>query len=136
MSASSETTSYGVDSSRWRTKLDEMNPAPPVTSTRFIKLALDRIERAAGDVALDSAEVLADQGEDEALDSEHEQDRDAAEQRAGEVRVVDPVDDPPGAEREREQRADRPERSPIHWIGCGQKPASTCSAVRTSRSGE
>src|SRR5207247_2121290 len=35
VSASTETTSYGVASSRWRTKLEEMNPAPPVTSTRF-----------------------------------------------------------------------------------------------------
>ena len=35
VSASSETTSYGVARSMWRTKFEEMNPAPPVTSTRF-----------------------------------------------------------------------------------------------------
>jgi len=35
VSASSETTSYGVWVSRWRTTFDEMNPAPPVTSIRF-----------------------------------------------------------------------------------------------------
>ena len=29
-----------------------------------------------------------------------------------------------------------PSSRPIHWIGCGQKPASTASAVLTSRSGE
>ena len=26
--------------------------------------------------------------------------------------------------------------TPAHWIGCGQKPTSTCSASRVSRSGE
>src|SRR2546423_8904020 len=35
VSASSETTSCGVARSRWRMKFDEMNPAPPVTRTRF-----------------------------------------------------------------------------------------------------
>src|SRR5262245_20486342 len=29
-----------------------------------------------------------------------------------------------------------PSVTPIHWIGCGQKPASTWSPVRVSRSGE
>jgi hypothetical protein len=35
VSASSETTSYAVLASRWRMKLDGMNPAPPVTRTRL-----------------------------------------------------------------------------------------------------
>ena len=35
VSASSETTSYGVARSRWRMKFEEMKPAPPVTSTRL-----------------------------------------------------------------------------------------------------
>ena len=30
----------------------------------------------------------------------------------------------------------KPSAIPIHWIGCGQKPASTCRASRVSRSGE
>ena len=43
--------------SRWRMKFDEMNPAPPVTSTRLLKLQLlrDRVERPTFDLALDSA---------------------------------------------------------------------------------
>jgi len=35
VSASSETTSYGVLASRWRMKLAAMKPAPPVTRTLF-----------------------------------------------------------------------------------------------------
>src|SRR5919198_2927512 len=35
VSASSDTTSYGVFASRWWMKLDGMKPAPPVTKTRF-----------------------------------------------------------------------------------------------------
>jgi hypothetical protein len=42
-------------------------------------LAVDRVERAALDVSLDAAEVLADQRQDEALDAEDEQDCDTAE---------------------------------------------------------
>ena len=57
-------------------KFEEMNPAPPVTSTRFApwrpetlaELALDRVQRPALDLALDAAEVLADEREDEPLD--------------------------------------------------------------------
>ena len=33
--ASSETTSYGVAWRMWRTKFEGINPAPPVTRTRF-----------------------------------------------------------------------------------------------------
>ena len=33
--SSSETTSCEVDMRRWRTRFEEMNPAPPVTRTRF-----------------------------------------------------------------------------------------------------
>ena len=36
VSASSDTTSYGVARSRWWMKFAAMNPAPPVTSTRFV----------------------------------------------------------------------------------------------------
>ena len=43
---------------------------------------------------------------------EHEEDGDAAEQRAGEVRAVDPVPDAVDAERDREQRAEDAERDP------------------------
>ena len=89
------------------------------------------------DHALDSAEVLADEREDEALDAEHGDDERAEQERAGEVVVRDPVDDAVDAERER-RRASRamPRRMPAVWIGCGQKPASTCSASRVRRSGE
>ena len=45
VSASSETTSYGVAASRWRTKFDEMNPAPPVTSTRLLMSMLEEALR-------------------------------------------------------------------------------------------
>ena len=61
-----------------------MNPAPPVTRTRFgiSQLPVDRVEGAALDVALDSAEILADEGEDEALDAEDGDDERAAEAAA------------------------------------------------------
>jgi hypothetical protein len=36
VSASRDTTSYGVAWRMWRTKFDGMNPAPPVTNTRFV----------------------------------------------------------------------------------------------------
>ena len=44
MSASSETTSYGVFARRWWMKLDGMKPAPPVTST-FLATAADYVFR-------------------------------------------------------------------------------------------
>src|SRR5918912_2328896 len=89
-------------------KLDEMNPAPPVTSTRFgnSDLPVDRVQRSPLDVALDPREVLADERQDEPLDPEHEQDSHAAEERPREVRLVDPEHDPVDPERQREQRAD------------------------------
>ena len=127
-----------VCASRWRMKFDEMNPAPPVTRTRFAhSSSVDRVERPSFDLALDSAQVLADQREDEALDAEHEEDGDAAEQRAREVRAVDPVAD--AVDRRAPVASSvqtTPSATPIHWIGCGQKPASTCSASRVRRSGE
>src|ERR687884_682499 len=71
-------------------KFDEMNPAPPVTSTRFgnSDLPVDRVQRSPLDVALDPTEVLADEREDEPLDPEHE-----CEQRAhSSERDADPLD--------------------------------------------
>ena len=55
----------------------------------------------------------------------------------GKFALVDPEDDAVDPEREtrRSCRA-TPSAIPIHWIGCGQKPARTCSASRVSRSGE
>ena len=47
-----------------------------------LQLALDRVQRPALDLALDPAEVLADEGEDEALHAEHE-DHGRAEEAAG-----------------------------------------------------
>ena len=64
---------------------------------------------AALDLALDPAEVLADEGEDEALYAEHEDHGRAEEQRAGEVRLADPVRDRVDAERRRSERADEAE---------------------------
>ena len=64
-----------VCASRWRITFEEMNPAPPVTRTRFTcstSSALDRVQRPALDLALDAAEVLADEREDEPLHAEHE----------------------------------------------------------------
>src|SRR5881392_1122058 len=112
--------SYGVFASRWRMKFDEMNPAPPVTSTFFaigagtlasrLELAVDRVQRPSLDVPLDATEVLADEREDEALNAEDEQHRDAAEQRPREVRLAHPERDPVCAEAERQERANRAER--------------------------
>ena len=59
--------------------------------------------------ALDSAEILTDEGEDEALDAEDGDDEGAQQQRAGEVVLADPVDDPVQAERKRGERAEEPE---------------------------
>src|SRR5215207_4821024 len=119
VSASSETTSYGVDRSRWRMKFDEMNPAPPVTRTRISatapkatdsELLVDRVQGAALDVPLDAGEVLADQREDEALRTEHDEHRDAQQQRPGEVSAVDPVPERVHTEDRREQGAERTDR--------------------------
>src|SRR6266542_2602605 len=81
-----------------------------VLKCRYLELALDGVERPALDVALDAAEVLAHEREDEALDAEHEEHQDAKEERAWEVRVLDPeadrVDEQPG----RDERAQDPER--------------------------
>ena len=60
---------------------------------RRSQLALDRVQRAALDLALDAAEVLADEREDEPLHAEHEDHGRAEEQRAREVRLADPVRD-------------------------------------------
>ena len=83
---------------------------------------VDRVQGPAFDVALDSAQVLADEREDEALDAEHEQDRDAAEERAGEVGLADPVDDAVDAERERRRASRR----------CRARRRSTGSAAARS----
>src|SRR5437867_2245314 len=166
--ASRDTTSCGVLARRCRMTLDEMNPAPPVTSTRFrftgpnvihtpasssrrararstrnrhrhatgradtllphpgwgvgggsrdgdrappyrplSQLALDGVEGPAFDLALDAAEVLADEREDEALDAEDVGDPDACQQRAREVVLRDPEDDRVHRQEGGDERADR-----------------------------
>ena len=75
-------------------KFEEMNPAPPVTRTRFgsqLELAVDRVQGPPLHVALDSAEVLADEREDEALHAEHEEDERRRRAAAPGSRAVDPV---------------------------------------------
>ena len=62
--------------------------------------------------ALDSAEMLAEEGEEEALNAEHRHDEGAEEERAREVLVRDPVDEPVDTEHERGKRADRAEDDP------------------------
>src|SRR5207248_252374 len=74
-----------------------------------LELFIDDVQGATLDVALNAPEVLADQGQDEALDAEHEQNRDAAEQRPGKVRLADPEDEPVDAEAEGKQGRDRSE---------------------------
>ena len=92
-----------------------MNPAPPVTRTRFDDVHLPRAPGRRGSRGavlhdpLDSAEMLADEGEDEALDAEDGDDERAEEQRPREVVVRDPVDEPVDAERQGGERADGPE---------------------------
>src|SRR5947209_6163595 len=95
---------------------DGMNPAPPVTNTRFADtgsdLLLDDVERTAFDVALDAAQILPDEREDEALDAEDEDYANAGEERPGEVRIADPVRDAVDPERERGGGADHPHDHP------------------------
>src|SRR3954454_5420990 len=81
--------------------------------------AVDRVERPAFAPALDSAQVLAHEGEDEALEAEHVDDRDAAEQRPREVRLLDPVDDAVDPERGRDERAEDAQRDadPLDRLG-------------------
>src|SRR5574340_657978 len=95
-------------------KFDEMNPAPPVTSTRFndSELLFDPVQRPTLDVALDPAERLADQREHEALHTEYEHDAGTGEQRPRKVRIRDPVEDAVDAERRRRDGADESERDP------------------------
>src|SRR3954463_11922783 len=102
-------------------KFEEMNPAPPVTSTRFrftlmrsrrayvSQLLLDRVQRPALDVALDPSQRLPDERQHESLDAEDENNACSGEQRPGEVAVHDPVDGAVDADRRRRQRADETE---------------------------
>src|SRR5215208_503983 len=82
------------------------------------ELPVDRVQRSAFHVALDPAEVLADQREDEPLHAEDEDDADSAEERTGEVRAGRPVDDAVRAEDRRDERAHDPERDadPLHRL--------------------
>src|SRR5205807_8037795 len=57
-------------------------------------------------LTLDSAQVLANERENESLDAEDEDDSRAAEEGPGEVRVLDPEDDAVDTEAERRERAD------------------------------
>src|SRR4051812_3821682 len=89
-----------------------MNPAPPVTRTRFdftLELLIDRVEGPAFDPALDAPQILPDERQEEALDAEDEDDAGSGEERPREVALRDPVDDAVDAERGRRERADDPE---------------------------
>src|SRR4051812_40027524 len=77
-----------------------------------LQLPVDRVQRTALDVALDPPQVLADQRQDEPLQAEDEDHRDAAEERAREVRLADPEDDAVDPERERDGRAQQSDRDP------------------------
>src|SRR5437763_9673348 len=99
----------------------EMNPAPPVTRMRFMylpKFAIDVVDRALLDVALDAGEVFAQHGHDETLQPEHEQHQAAEQQRAREVAVADPEHDPPDPDQaggeDTSDREDRPH--PLHHL--------------------
>src|SRR5918994_5938712 len=81
-----------------------------VSGDPLAELALDRVQRAALDLPLDAAEVLAHEREDEPLDPEHEQDQPCEEQRPREVRPRDPVDDPPDRHRGRSPGAEHPQQ--------------------------
>ena len=76
------------------------------------KLSVDEVKGAVLHDALDSAQILADEGEDEALDAEDRDDERTEEQRPGEVPLADPVDDAVQAEGERGERAEQPEHDP------------------------
>ena len=87
------------------------------------ELAVDRVQRAPLDVALDPPEVLADEGQDEALHAEDEDHAHAAEERAREVRIADPVHDAVDPECERSRRAEHAERDPDPLDRLGPDPA-------------
>src|SRR5438046_739695 len=95
--------------SRWQRKRADSSTGKAGLA-RSSELPLDRVDRTALDVPLDPAQVLADESQDEALDAEHEEHGNAAEERAGEVRLVDPERDPVRAECGRAERADDAER--------------------------
>ncbi len=92
VSASSETTSYGVLREQVADEVRRDEPAAAGDETRVFsgqasrELSLDRVEGPALDVALDPAEVLADEGEDEPLEAEHAEHEAREEEQAGEVR--------------------------------------------------
>src|SRR4051794_28345400 len=58
-----------------------------------LQLAFDGVQGPTLHLALDPPQVLADEREHEALDPEHEDHGCAEQQRAGEVRLADPVRD-------------------------------------------
>ena len=61
--------------------LSAVGEARDCPSSALAELAVDQVQRPALDVALDAAEVLPDEGEDEALHAEDEDDADTAEER-------------------------------------------------------
>src|SRR5207248_8048484 len=94
-----------------RPGLPYLTPKPEAPGP-LVERALDRVQRPPLDLPLDPAQVLADERQDEPLHAEDEQDGDAAEQGAREVRAVDPIADPVAAECEREHGADHAESDP------------------------
>ena len=91
---------------------DEPGAAGDENAAHAQSSAIDEVQGPVLHHALDSAEVLADERQDEALHAEHGDDERAEQERAREVRVRDPVDDAVGAERERRERADDAEDDP------------------------
>src|SRR5712691_3202860 len=79
--------------------------APSTMRISSSKLLRDRVQGPPFHLSLDSAQVLAHEREDESLHAEHEHDSRAAEERPGEVRVLDPEDHAVDPEPERRERA-------------------------------
>src|SRR5262249_9229483 len=76
------------------------------------ELLADRVQGPSLDVALNPAQVLAHEREDEALDAEDEEHGDATEERPWEVRPADPEDDAVDPQGHSDERAENAEADP------------------------
>src|SRR5919204_6857342 len=138
VSASSETTSWGVFARRWRMKLVAMNPAPPVTRTRLRtagsllnereQIVVERGCRARDDrVRVDRPRPAVHVGDDRAgLGREQAAGRDVERRRPEE----DVRGNPAGGDvRERQRRAQGSDVPPEGADGAGDRRGGTLTAL-------
>src|SRR5581483_12178125 len=104
------------DADGWTAEPPSLTTA--LTSGASVQFLRHCVQRHPLHVALDPAEIFADQGEDESFHAQDEDDPGAGEERPGEVPVGRPVDDPVRAERDGGEGADETDgdADPLHGL--------------------